>query len=227
MDLKTRIKVALGLEEEVKEINLAFEAKLVDGTIIVSDADELAEGVVMNILSEDGQQTPLPAGTYELEDGTKFTTDEAGLVLEVAAVEEEAEVEAEDKEDEIYTEEKEEMSNEEVDSVETTVDKEAELFEEVGMVVKELLEEVRNDIARLSGELDELRGENLAKDENITELQEENTKLSAQVKELNELPAEEGVKLSKFEEKKKVQLSEVDYAKLTPQQKYLYNFNNK
>ena len=227
MDLKTRIKVALGLEEEVKEINLAFEAKLVDGTIIVSDAEELAEGVVMNILSEDGQQTPLPAGTYELEDGTKFTTDDAGLVLEVAAVEEEAEVEAEDKEDEVYTEEKEEMSNEEVDSVETTVDKEAELFEEVGMVVKELLEEVRNDIARLSGELDELRCENLAKDENIAELQEENTKLSAQVKELNELPAEEGVKLSKFEEKKKVELSEVEYAKLTPQQKYLYNFNNK
>lgn len=227
MDLKTRIKVALGLEEEVKEINLAFEAKLVDGTIVVSDADELAEGVVMNILSEDGQQTPLPAGTYELEDGTKFTTDDAGLVLEVAAVEEEAEVDAEDKEDEIYTEDKEEMSNEEVDSVETTVDKEAELFEEVGMVVKELLEEVRNDIARLSGELDELRGENLSKDENIAELQEENTKLSAQVKEFNELPAEEGVKLSKFEEKKKVVLSEVEYAKLTPQQKYLYNFNNK
>lgn len=227
MDLKTRIKVALGIEEEANEIKLAYQAKLVDGTIITSDADELAEGVVMNILSEDGQQTPLPAGTYELEDGTKFTTDEAGLVLEVAAVEEEAEVEAEDKEDEIYTEEKEEMSNEEVDSVETTVDKEAELFEEVGMVVKELLEEVRNDIARLSSELDELRGENLSKDENIAELQEENTKLSAQVKELNEQPAEEGVKLSKFEEKKKVQLSEVDYAKLTPQQKYLYNFNNK
>ena len=227
MDLKTRIKVALGIEEEANEIKLAYQAKLVDGTIITSDADELAEGVVMNILSEDGQQTPLPAGTYELEDGTKFTTDEAGLVLEVAAVEEEAEVEAEDKEDEIYTEDKEEMSNEEVDSVETTVDKEAELFEEVGMVVKELLEEVRNDIARLSGELDELRGENLAKDENIAELQEENTKLSAQVKELNEQPAEEGVKLSKFEEKKKVQLSEVEYAKLTPQQKYLYNFNNK
>ena len=210
MDLKERIKIALGLEEEVKEVTLAFEAKLVDGTIIVSEADELAVGAVLNILSEDGEQTPLPEGTYELEDGAKFTVDAEGLVTEVA--------EAEAEEEEV------EATEEELSPEETT---EAELFAEVGAVVKELLEEVRKDIARLSGELDELRGENLAKDESIAELQEENTNLSAQVKELNEQPAEKAVKLSKFAEKKKVELSTEEYAKLSPQQKYLYNFNNK
>ena len=219
MDLKERIKIALGLEEEVKEVTLAFEAKLVDGTIIVSEADELAVGAVLNILSEDGEQTPLPEGTYELEDGAKFTVDAEGLVTEVAEAEaEEEEVEA--TEEELSPEE----TTEEITKEETT---EAELFAEVGAVVKELLEEVRKDIARLSGELDELRGENLAKDESIAELQEENTNLSAQVKELNEQPAEKAVKLSKFAEKKKVELSTEEYAKLSPQQKYLYNFNNK
>lgn len=218
MDLKTRIRVALGLEEEVKEVKLAFEGKLADGTIIVSEADELAEGVLVNILSEDGQQTPLPAGTYELEDGTKFTTDEAGLVLEVAAIEEEVE------EEEAVEPQEEELS----EVVEEEATPEAELFAEVGAVVKELLEEVRKDIARLSGELDELRGENLSKDENISELQEENVNLSSQVKELSEKPAAEPVKLSKFEDKKenKLELSAEDYAKLTPQQKYLLNFKN-
>ncbi len=52
---------------------------------------------------------------------------------------------------------------------------------------------------------------------------------TAQVKELNEQPAAEKVNLSKFAEKKenkKVELSADDYAKLTPQEKYLYNFNN-
>jgi len=206
MDLKQRIKVALGLEEEAtepKEVQLMFEDKLVDGTIIVSEADELAAGAVMNILSEDGVQTPLPEGTYTLENGVSFTVDAEGIVLEVSEAEE---VQAEEEEEETYME------------------AHAELFAEVGSVVKELLEEVRKDIGRISAELDELRGENLAKDENICELQEENTQLAAQVKELNESPAEEPVKVSKFE--KKVELSAVEYDKLSPREKYLYNFNN-
>ncbi len=210
MDLKTRIRVALGIEEETTQ--LAYEGKLADGTIIVSEADALAEGVAVNVLVEDGTQIPLPVGEYETEDGVKFIVEEEGVISSMV----EEDVEAEEKEEEEdYGDEKEEMSNDN-----------AELFAEIGAVVKELLEEVRNDISRLNAELDELRGENLAKDENIAELQEENTNLSAQVKELGEAPADDPVKLNKFK-KEAVKLSEVEYDKLTPQQKYLYNFNNK
>lgn len=210
MDLKTRIRVALGIEEETTQ--LAYEGKLADGTIIVSEADALAEGVAVNVLVEDGTQIPLPVGEYETEDGVKFIVEEEGVISSMV----EEDVEAEEKEEEEdYGDDKEEMSNDN-----------AELFAEIGAVVKELLEEVRNDISRLNAELDELRGENLAKDENIAELQEENTNLSAQVKELGEAPADDPVKLNKFK-KEAVKLSEVEYDKLTPQQKYLYNFNNK
>lgn len=211
MDLKQRIKVALGLDEEAtttKEVQLMFEDKLVDGTIIVSEADELAAGAVLNILSEDGVQTPLPEGTYSLESGVSFTVDADGVVLEVAE-----EVEAGDEED-----------NLEEDKDETYMEAHSELFTEVGNVVKELLEEVRNDIGRISAELDELRGENLAKDENLSELIEENTNLEKQVKELKAEPAEEPVTVSKFSKKSK--LSTDEYDKMTSQQKYLYNFNN-
>ena len=213
MDLKTRIRVALGIEEETTQ--LAYEGKLADGTIIVSEADALAEGVAVNVLVEDGTQIPLPVGEYETEEGMKFIVEEEGVISSMMEEAEEEDDMKKDDDDKIYEEDKEEMSNDN-----------AELFAEIGAVVKELLEEVRNDISRLNSELDELRGENLAKDENIAELQEENTNLSAQVKELGEAPAENPVKVNKFK-KEAVKLSEVEYDKLTPQQKYLYNFNNK
>jgi len=213
MDLKERIKVALGIDTEEQEVKLAYEAKLADGTIIVSEADELAEGVVLNILSEDGVQTTMPQGTYSLEDGTEFTVDESGVVLEVSAKEEEVEQEEEEEEVEM----KEETTNDET------------MLEEVGNVVRELLENVTSELNTIKAELDELRGENLAKDENIVDLQKENVELSKQVDESNSLPSAEPTKALKFSETKKrtVELSKDEIAKMTPQQKYLYNFNNK
>ena len=215
MDLKTRIRVALGIEEETTQ--LAYEGKLADGTIIVSEADALAEGVAVNVLVEDGTQIPLPVGEYETEDGMKFIVEEEGIIasMETEAEEEEDDDMKKDDDDKIYEEDKEEMS-----------DDNAELFAEIGAVVKELLQEVKNDLARMSAELEELRSENLAKDENIAELQEENVELAKQVKDLGNEPGDEPVKLSKFK-KEAVKLSNVEYDKLTPQQKYLYNFKIK
>ncbi len=210
MDLKERIKVALGIDTEEQEVKLAYEAKLADGTIIVSEADELAEGVVLNILSEDGEQTPMPEGTYSLEDGTEFSTDANGVVTEVSAKEEEVEQE----------EETEEVEMEEETSTEDT------MFEEVGNVVRELLENVTSELNTIKAELDELRGENLAKDENIVDLQNENIELSKQVEDLGSEPSAEPVKARKFASNTpKMELSRADYMKLSAQEKYLYNLN--
>ena len=213
MDIKERIKVALGLDAEAQEtVTLAYENKLADGTIIVSEADELVEGTVLNILSEDGMQTPMPAGTYALEDGTEFTTDEAGVVLEVGEAKEE------------------ETEEEEVEEVETSKEElnETTVLEEVGAVVKELLEEVRNDISRIKAELDEVRNENLAKDENINDLQEENVNLSKQVEDLSDEPSGEPLRVNKFNSHNKtnnVELSSAEYKKLSAQDRFLYNLN--
>lgn len=67
------------------------EAKLADGTIIQWDG-ELVEGVAINVIAEDGNTTPAPDGTHELEDGTEVTT-VGGLVTAI----EKEEVEVEDK----------------------------------------------------------------------------------------------------------------------------------
>lgn len=211
MDLKERIKVALGIDTEEQEVKLAYEAKLADGTIVVSEADELAEGVVLNILSEDGEQTPMPQGTYSLEDGTEFSTDENGVVLEVSAKEKE-EVEQEEETEEVEMEE------------ETTT--EDTMLEEVGNVVRELLENVTSELNTIKAELDELRGENLAKDENIVDLQNENLELSKQVEDLGSEPSAEPIKARKFASNTpKIELSKADYMKLSAQEKYMYNLN--
>jgi len=207
MDLKQRIRVALGIDEEAteqNEVQLMFEDKLADGTIIVSEADELVAGVVLNILSEDGVQTPLPEGNYTTEAGVGFSVDASGVVLEVAEAVEETEAEDEEEEVALATE--------------------SEIFAEVGTVVKELLEEVRKDISRLTAELDELRGENLAKDHNINELQDENTNLSAQITKLGSEASEQPIQASKFADQKSV--SSKEYKDMSSQEKYLFNFNN-
>lgn len=89
-------------EAFVKIQNLLFgeqkmaEAKLADGTIIQWEG-ELVEGTAINVIAEDGNTTPAPDATHELEDGTLVTT-VGGLVTGIEKAE--TEVEVEDKKDE-------------------------------------------------------------------------------------------------------------------------------
>ena len=201
MDIKTRIRVALGLEDEV---SLAYEGKLADGTIVVSEAEALAEGVAINVLSEDGTQIPVPVGTFTMEDGTSFVVEEEGIIASIG------EAELEEVEEEYGDKDKEEMSDE-------------ASLEQFAEVVNAIFNEMRNELDTLREEMNELMGESLAKDENIAELQEENTELAKMVK---EAPATSNVNTNKFSKKSvRTELSNTEYNKLTAKQKYLYNFN--
>jgi len=80
MDLKEQILVSLGLNKSVK---LAWQEKAEDGTIFVSEADELIAGADISVLTEDGTTILLPTGTYRTESGLAFRVDEDGVVAEV------------------------------------------------------------------------------------------------------------------------------------------------
>ena len=80
MDLKEQILVSLGLNKSIK---LAWQEKAEDGTIFVSEADTLAAGADISVLTEDGTTILLPTGTYRLESGIVFRVDEDGIVAEV------------------------------------------------------------------------------------------------------------------------------------------------
>ena len=92
MDLKEQILVSLGLSKSVK---LAWQEKAEDGTIFVSEADELTAGVDISVLTEDGTTILLPVGTYRTESGLAFRVDEDGVVAEVLETETEEVVEEE------------------------------------------------------------------------------------------------------------------------------------
>ena len=232
MDLKTQILKALGLNKDV-EVKLEYQAKLTDGTIIVSSADDLVAGSDVSILAEDGTTMPLPVGNYETEDGTSFTVEEEGIVAEIAVVEEE---EAEKEEEDYKDEEEVEMNEEIVEEVtepseveearhpkkiKTTEEIEfnkEEVIEEIGAVIKELLTEVRNDVSRLSAELDEMKNTNET-------LEIEKETLSAQLEAVSKEPASDPVTTNKFATNKK-DVTPVEYRKMTRQEKFLYNLNN-
>ena len=217
MDLKKQILQALGLDNE-KEVNLEYQAKLTDGTIIVSSADELAAGVDIAVLTEDGTTMPLPVGKYETEDGIGFSVEEDGVVAEIYEEEtEEEEVVEEEVEAEAETKEKREPKKIK-ETKEMEFDKEA-LIDEIGVVIKELLQEVRTDVSRLSAELEEMKGTNEA-------LEVEKETLSAQLEELSKEPASEPVTTNKFSNKTKNTVSAIEYRNMSRQEKYWYNINN-
>ncbi len=229
MELKTQILKALGLNKD-EATNLEFQAKLIDGTIIVSSADELAAGVDIAILAEDGTTMALPVGQYETEDGVGFSVEEEGVVAEIYETETEEEEVAPEEEVEASEEVIEEVVEEVVEpsevnerlpkKIKTTEEVEfnkEEVIEEIGAVIKELLTEVRNDVSRLSSELEEMKNTNEA-------LEVEKETLSAQLEELSKEPASEPVTTNKFSEKKEI--TPVEYRNMTRQEKYWYNINN-
>lgn len=217
MDLKKQILSALGLDKKEEELNLEFQAKLIDGTIVVSKADELAEGVEVMILAEDGSTMPVPVGTYETEEGVEFKVEKEGIVASMEKKETEEEEETEEKE-EVEAVEEEEMSEETVEETEEVenenFDKNA-LIEEIGVVIKELLEEVRSDVSRLSAELEEMKDIN-------GELTTEREELQSQIVELSKEPATKPVEVSKFNETK---LNTKPYANMNSKERFYYNLN--
>ena len=204
MDLKQQILVALGLDKQ-EEVNLEYQAKLEDGTIIVSTAEALESGVDISVLTEDGTTMLLPIGEYKTEDGQSFSVEVEGVVAEIM----EEEVEEEEAEETPVEEEasKEDMEEVEFDSV--------AFMDEVKSVVVDLMSNVNTDIETLKAELAELKSTN-------EDLSSEKEKLSAQVVELSNEPAAKPVDTNKFSALGK-EISQIDISKMTKRERILYN----
>jgi len=95
MDLKKQILVALGLDKQDESVKLEFQAKLEDGTIIVSTSTNLEAGVDISVLTEDGSTMLLPIGNYKTEEGQNFSVEKEGIVAELYKDDVEKETEGE------------------------------------------------------------------------------------------------------------------------------------
>ena len=202
MDLKQQILVALGLDKQ-EEVSLEFQAKLEDGTIIVSTAESLEAGVDVSVLTEDGTTMLLPVGEYKTEDGQGFSVEVEGVVAEL--YEKEEEVVEEEATEETDKEEMNEEITEEVEETETVEFDSVAFMDEVKSVVVDLMSNVNTEIETLKSELAELKSTN-------EELSSEKEKLSAQVVELSNEPAANPVDINKFSALGK-ELSKSDIAK--------------
>lgn len=220
MDLKQQILVALGLDKQEESVNLEFQAKLEDGTIIVSTADSLEAGVDVSVLTEDGTTILLPIGEYKTEDGQGFSVEVEGVVAEL--YEEEVEDEATEEtpvEEEASKEDMEEETIEEVEETEEVAFDKVAFIDEVKSIVVDLMGNVNTEIETLKSELASLKSDN-------EELSSEKEKLSAQVVELSNEPAAKPVDTNKFSALGR-ETTQKDLSKMTKRQRILYNITNK
>jgi len=218
MDLKQQILVALGLDKQEESVNLEYQAKLEDGTIIVSTAESLESGVDISVLTEDGTTMLLPVGEYKTEDGQGFSVEVEGVVAEIMDEEEEEEVVEEETpvEEEASKEDMEEETIEETEAVEFDS---VAFMDEVKSVVVDLMSNVNTEIETLKSELASLKSDN-------EELSSEKEKLSAQVVELSNEPAAKPVDTNKFSALGR-ETTQRDLSKMTKRERILYNITNK
>lgn len=226
MELKEQILKALGLSSEVK---FEVQAKLVDGTIIVSTADALAESVDISVLTEDGTTIELPIGEYETEDGITFVVEEAGIIAtigaeveEEGAPEEEEVVEAAEEADVADWEGMEKRIKNLEDAIADLKGEEKETEEEV----EELTEETTEDVEEITEPSENPKTVTTKTTEvvefSVEELKAENEKLK---EELAKQPADTSLNTNKFSSEKRT-LTKQDKRRMTSQEKYLYNLYN-
>jgi len=222
MDLKNQILVALGLDKGEEEITLGWQAKSEDGTILVSTADELAVGVDVSVLTEDGTTILLPIGTYKTADGVAFVVEEEGIVAEVSEAEvEEEEVEEEEVMSELEVEDDAfERLSERVQNLEDAI---ADLKEDkVGGddEVEEMSEEVE-ERGTTPKSIKTTEVVEFSVEDELTKLKEENEKLKT---ELAEQPAAAPLDTNKFSSDRKP-MARKEYNKLSKREKFLHDLN--
>ena len=220
MDLKNQILVALGLDKE-PDVKLAYQAKSEDGTIFVSTADELAEGVDISVLTEDGTTILLPVGTYKTDTGVTFRVEEEGIVAEVMETETEEVVE-----EELAEEEEEKKYEEEADVADWSgMEKRIENLEIAVSKLKKAKVGGDDEVEEMAVETEE-RGstpKSIKTTEvvefSVEDLKAENELLKA---ELASAPASAPLDTNKFSSEKKA-VSKLDYSKMSKNEKFLHN----
>jgi hypothetical protein len=210
MDLKDQILVALGLDKKEEEVSFTYQAKLEDGTIIVSEADMLAEGVDVSVLAEDGSILPMPVGEYSTEDALAFIVEEEGIVASVS----QGEVEVEDEPTEDAPEEEAELEvAEEV--------AEEEVLEEAPVVEDAAPSDSPKSITTTTIEKVEFNKEDF-----LTEINDSIVALKSQIEDLQKANDDLTTKLSESAVEPLNLNKHSEYTTLKSANKFLTNFNN-
>ena len=154
------------LKEAVRSVvqerqDLYAEARLNDGRVIATEAEQFSAGASVRVLSEDGEAAPLEAGTYDLSDGGQVSVDAESNVVEM--MEEEEKTEAAEHED------KDEMA-----AVKAALIEQFQISEEVASQIMDVIK----DAMKPAEEEEEME------EEKKEEMSEEKTEMSSHVQDL-------------------------------------------
>ena len=227
MDLKKQILVALGLDNQ-DEVALEYQAKLEDGTLIVSTSTNLEAGVDISVLTEDGSTMLLPIGEYKTEEGQRFKVEKEGVVAELYEDEVEKETEGEPVNEEMEDKKDEDYEDEEADVADWKgMEKRIKNLEDAIADLKK--DKVGNDEVEESDVEMESDTEPTPKKVKTTEeiefeYQAKIDELKSKVVELSNQPADTPVDTNKFSTNKKDFTP--DLRKMTKRERILYNLTN-
>ena len=224
-DTLEKIKTLLSIDnKESKEVKMYAEMILDDGRVVATEDEQFMIGSEVFVVNDDGEASPLSAGSYTMEDGAKLTIDDNGKILDMGEEKEAEDVEA-DKED------KEEMEHE------PGHDSEADVADWAGMEkriknLEDAVADLKADHEKIgmSEEAEETVEEEVVDEkvemskDMVTSLVEEIEHLKTKLSEMEETPGAEGFTHNPETQTKSEKL---DLAKMTAKERAAYYINNK
>lgn len=169
--------------EATAETEKFLDAKLVDGTIIRTDAEEFKPGDKLFVITEDGEKVQAPEGMHETTEGMVIVVDAEGTITEVRKPEVETE--------ETPSEEK--MKSEVETKMEEAPVKEEKTAEPTEMeVLASRVQKLEEALAMLVSEMEMKKTE-------MSELTKENEALKIKNEELSKAPIVKPTETKRFE----------------------------
>ena len=224
MSTLEKIKTLLSSnKEESKETKMYAEMILDDGRVLATEDEQFMIGSKVMVVGDDGETSPLGAGTYTMSDGAKLSIDEDSKIMDLGEEKEAEGVEAE--------EEKEEMEHE------PGHDSEADVADWAGMEkriknLEDAIADLKADKESLSVETEEVVEEEVKEDEKVemskdmvNSLVEEVEHLKAKIVELEKEPGSEGFTHNPENNTKSVEKN--DLARMSATERAAYYINNK
>ena len=216
-DTLEKIKTLLSIDnKESKEVKMYAEMKLDDGRVVATEDEQFMIGSEVFVVNDDGEASPLSAGSYTMEDGAKLTIDDNGKILDMGEEKEAEDVEA--------SEEVEEMAEE------------ADVADWEGMEkriknLEDAVADLKADKENMSVENEETAEEEVAEEEKVemskdmvTSLVEEIEHLKTKLSEMEEQPGAEGFNHNPETNTKS---EKVDLARMSAKERAAYYINNK
>ena len=184
-----KIKTLLSIDnkEESKAVKMYAEMILDDGRVVATEDEQFMIGSEVFVVNDDGEASPLSAGSYTMDDGAKITVDDNGKILDLGEEKEAEDVEASEEEN------KEEMADAEDTDWAKTFE---EMKDRIAALEKEVFgEKAEEDTEELSKEdAEEIEGDTkveLSKDL-VNSLVEEVEHLKTKLSEMEKQPGAEG-----------------------------------